>query len=47
MDVDATLSIGIVASDIPCDGSWGRLGGLFEGNGSGDLRVTSEGSNYN
>jgi hypothetical protein len=47
MNVHATLSIGIVASDIPCDGSWGGLGGLFEGNGSGDLRVTSDGSNCN
>lgn len=47
MNVHATLSIWVVSSDIPCDGSWGRLGRLFEGDGSGDLRVTSNGSNYN
>jgi hypothetical protein len=46
VDVDATLSVGVVASDIPCDGGWGGLGGLLEGNSSGDLRVTSDGSNY-
>jgi hypothetical protein len=47
VDVDATLSIGIVTSDIPCDSGWGGLGCLLEGNGSGDLRVTSDGCNYN
>ncbi len=46
VDVDATLSIGIVASDVPCDGSWGGLGFLFEGNGAGDLGVTSNCCNY-
>jgi hypothetical protein len=46
MDVHATLSIGVVASDIPCDGSWGGLRVLFEGDGSSDLRITSDGSNY-
>jgi hypothetical protein len=47
MDVEATLGIWVVTSDIPCNGGWGRLGRLLEGNGSGDLRVTSDGSNYN
>ena len=46
MDVHATLGIGVVAGDIPCDGSWGGLGGLFEGDGSSDLRITPDGSNY-
>lgn len=45
MDVHSTLSIGIVASDVPCDGGWGGLGSLLEGNGSGDLGVTSDGCN--
>jgi hypothetical protein len=45
VNMHATLSVGVVASDIPCDGSWGRFGGLLEGNGPGDLRVTSDGSN--
>jgi len=43
MDVHATLGIGVVASDIPCDGGWGGLRFLLEGNGPGDLRVTSNG----
>ena len=47
MDVEATLGIGVVASDIPCNGGWGRLGRLLEGNGSRNLGVTSDGCNYN
>jgi len=47
VDVHATLSIGVVASDIPCNGSWGGFRFLLEGNGAGNLRVTSEGCNYN
>jgi len=43
MDVHATLGIRVVASDIPRDSGWGRLGLLLEGNGAGDLRVTSDG----
>lgn len=46
MDVHATLSVGIVASDIPGDSGGGGLGLLLEGNGSGDLGVTSDGCNY-
>ena len=46
MDVHATLSASVVASDVPCDGSWGRLGLLLEGDGTGDLGVTSDGCNY-
>lgn len=41
----ATLSGGIMASDVPCDGSRGTLGGLFEGDGASDLGVTAELSN--
>jgi hypothetical protein len=46
MDVHATLSIGVVTSDIPCDCSRGGLRFLLEGNGAGDLRVPSDGCNY-
>ena len=46
MDVHATLSIGVIASDIPCDGGWGGLRFLLEGNSAGDLRVTSNGCDY-
>ena len=47
MDVHAALSVGIITSDIPCDSGWGGLGDLLECNGSGDLGVSSDGSNYN
>jgi hypothetical protein len=46
VDVHATFSIGVIASDVPCDGGWGGLGGLLEGNGPSDLRVSSDSSNY-
>ena len=46
VDVHATLSVGIVAGDVPCDGGAGGLGGLLEGDGTGDLGVTTEDSNY-
>ena len=42
VDVNATLSIGVVAGDVPCDLRRGRLGGLLEGNGTGDLGVTTD-----
>ena len=45
VDVHATLSIGIVAFDIPSDGGRGALRLLLEGNGTGDLRVSSDGCN--
>lgn len=47
MDVHATLSIGVVASDVPCNSGWGGLRFLLEGNSSGNLRVTSNGCDYN
>jgi hypothetical protein len=46
VDVNATLSIGIVASDIPRDGGRGGLRLLLESNSAGNLRVTSDDSNY-
>jgi hypothetical protein len=47
VDMHATLSIGVIASDVPCDGGGGGLGILLESDGSGDVRVTSDGCNYN
>lgn len=44
MDVDSTLSIGIIASDIPRDSRWGRFGGLLEGDSALDVRVSSKNS---
>lgn len=46
VNVHATLGVGIVAGNIPCDGGSGGLGGLLEGNSTGDLRVTSDDSDY-
>ena len=46
VDVHASLGVGIVATDVPCYISWGRLGGLFEGDGALDVRVTSQNSNW-
>ena len=37
VDVHTTLSVGIVAGDVPGDGGVGTLRGLLEGNGTGDL----------
>ena len=41
VDVHSTLSTGVVAGDVPCDGGGGRLLGLLEGDGTSDLRVAS------
>lgn len=46
VDVHATLGIGIMASDVPGDGSGTVLGLLLEDNGAGDLGVTTDDSNY-
>lgn len=46
VDVHATLSIGIVATNIPRDGGGVRLGGLLEGDSAGDLGVTTDDANY-
>lgn len=45
VDVHATLGIGIMASDVPGDGSGTVLGLLLEDNGAGDLGVTTDDSN--
>lgn len=46
MDMHATLSIGVVASDVPCDRGRRGFGLLLKGDRPGDLRVTSHGCNY-
>lgn len=46
MDVHAALGIGIVTGDVPCDRSRGGFVILFESDGSGDLGVSTDGSNY-
>lgn len=45
VDVEASLGVGVVAGDVPGDGCGGRLGSLFEGDGSADLGVTTEDGN--
>lgn len=45
VDVETTLSVGVVASNVPGDGGGVRLVGLLEGNSTGDLRVTTDNSN--
>ena len=44
--VDATLSVGIVAGDAPCDGGGRGLGVLGEGHGALDVGVTTENCDY-
>jgi hypothetical protein len=46
VNVHTTLSVGIVAGDVPWDGGLGTLRGLLEGNGTGDLGVSAEDGNY-
>jgi hypothetical protein len=46
MDVHATLGIGIVTGDVPCDSGWRGFGGLLEGDGALDVGVTTDGCNY-
>lgn len=45
VDVHATLSVGVVAGDVPCDGGLRRLRGLLEGNGTLDVRVSTKDGN--
>lgn len=45
VDVEGTLSVGVVAGDVPGDAGGGVLVGLLEGDGTADLRVTAEDSN--
>lgn len=46
VDVEGTLSVGVVAGDVPGDAGGGVLVGLLEGDGTADLRVTAEDSNW-
>lgn len=45
VDVETTLSVGVVAGDVPGDGGSGALVGLLEGNSTGDLGITTDDSN--
>lgn len=45
VNVESTLSVGVVAGDVPGDGGGGTLVSLLEGDGAGDLSVTTENSN--
>jgi hypothetical protein len=45
VDVEAALSVGVVAGDVVGDGGGLRLGGLLEDDGAGDVGVTTENSN--
>lgn len=46
VDVESTLSVGVVAGDVPGDGGGGVLGGLLKGDGTVDLGVTTEDSDW-
>lgn len=46
VDVEGTLSVGVVAGDVPGDGGGAVLGSLLEGDGTSDLRVSAEDSNW-
>lgn len=45
VDVEATLSVGVVAGNVPGDGGGDGLVGLLESDSTGDLRVTTDNSN--
>lgn len=45
MDVEATLGIWVLATDIERDAGGGALASLFEGYGALDIGVTSNNSN--
>lgn len=46
VDVDTSLSVGIVAREIPRDGGRAGLRGLLEGHDALDVGVTTEDGNY-
>lgn len=46
MDVEASLSIGVMAGKIPADGGRGVFIGLLESHLAGDLGISSEDGNY-
>lgn len=46
VDVESTLSVGVVAEDVPRDSGGSVLGGLLKGDGTVDLGVTTEDSDW-
>lgn len=46
VDVESALGVGVVAGNVPGNSGGGGLGGLLEGDGTGDLGVTTEDSDY-
>lgn len=42
MDMESSLSVGVVAGDVPGYGGRGRLGVLLEDDGARDFGVTAE-----
>lgn len=42
VNVHAALGIGVMARDVPCYGRLSAFGGLLEGDGALDVRVTTE-----
>ncbi len=46
VDVEATLGVGVLAADVPGDGGRRRLGVLLEDDGTRDLRVPADDSDY-
>jgi hypothetical protein len=45
VNVETTLSVGVVTGNVPGDSGRATLGFLLEGDGTGDLSVTTENSN--
>lgn len=45
VNVHASLSIGVVAGNVPGDGGWAGFGGLLKGHCASDLGVSSEDGN--
>jgi hypothetical protein len=46
VDVETTLSVGVVTGDVPRDGGCGTLVGLLEGDSAGDLGIPTEDSDW-
>ena len=46
VDVESTLGVGVVAEDVPRDSGGSVLGGLLKGDGTVDLGVTTEDSDW-
>ena len=45
VNVESTLSVGVVTGDVPGDGGGSTLIGLLEGDSTGDLCVSAQDSN--